>query len=157
MKVREIMTQDPACCTPETSVQDVARMMVDCDCGQIPVVDDLKTRRPLGVVTDRDIVCRSVARGTAPSALMARDVMSTPAITVTPESPIEECCRLLEEKRVRRAPVIDDHGRCCGIVALADIAHHAPDRITVEVIRTVSQRPTGTRSTASNPGGAIRA
>src|SRR5437016_2727964 len=98
MQVREIMTRDPACCTPETTIEGVARMMVERDCGEIPVVDDAKSRRPLGVVTDRDIVCRAVALGSTPSGVIARDVMSSPAVTVMPETPVEDCCRLLEEK-----------------------------------------------------------
>jgi len=140
MKVREIMTSNPACATPDTSLHEIARMMVDNDCGQIPIVDDRKSRRPLGVVTDRDIVCRAVAMGQSSGQIPVRDVMSAPAITVRPDTPVEDCCRLLEEKQVRRAPVTDGDGRCCGIVSLADIAQTAPERLTGEVVRTVSQR-----------------
>ena len=140
MKVREIMTSSPTCCTPETSLQEVARMMVDNDCGPIPVIDDPRARRPVGVVTDRDIVCRAVAQGKNPGEMTARDVMSAPAVTVRPDMQIEDCGRVLEEKQIRRAPVANDKGECCGIVSLADIAQTGPEKLTGEIVRSVSQR-----------------
>ena len=63
MQVKDIMTADPACCTPETSLQKVAQIMVEHDCGEIPVVGNRQTRIPVGVITDRDIVCRAIAKG----------------------------------------------------------------------------------------------
>jgi CBS domain-containing protein len=140
MKVKEIMTVDPACCTPDTTLEQIALMMVERDCGQIPVVDDERARRLIGVITDRDIVCRAVAQGMNPTQMRARDVMSAPAITVRPDMRVEDCCKVLEEKQVRRAPVADEQGQCCGIISLADIAQTAPEKLTGEVVRTVSQR-----------------
>jgi CBS domain-containing protein len=67
MNVGEIMTKDPACCTPDTGLQEVAQMMVDCDCGCIPVVDSEGSKMPVGMITDRDITCRVVAKGQNPS------------------------------------------------------------------------------------------
>jgi CBS domain-containing protein len=139
MNVREIMTKDPACCTPDSKLSDVARMMVDHDCGQIPVIESQSTGKPVGVVTDRDIIIRTVAKGRNPLDMTARDVMSSPAVTVTPDTRIEDCCQTLEDKQVRRVPVVDDRGRCCGMVSQADIAQHAPEKMTAEVVRTVSQ------------------
>jgi CBS domain-containing protein len=140
MRVREIMTSNPACCTADTPLKEVAEMMVECDCGQIPVVDNPSTRRPVGVVTDRDIICRALARGENPMGLTARDVMSAPAITVPPEMRVLDCCRVLEEKQVRRAPVADEEGQCCGIISVADIAQTSPETLTGEVVRTLSER-----------------
>ena len=71
MYVRELMSRDPAVCTPETSLSDVARLMVDCDCGEIPVVEAGDSGKPIGVITDRDIACRAVARGLNPLELTA--------------------------------------------------------------------------------------
>jgi CBS domain-containing protein len=143
MQVREIMTREPAFCTPETKLQDVARLMVDQDCGEIPVVDTKNSRKPVGVVTDRDITTRVVALGKNPSDLAARDCMSKPVVTVTPETEVERCCQVLEQHQVRRVPVIDERGQLCGIVSQADIAKHAPGRETAEVVRSISQ-PAGT-------------
>ncbi|TMQ53779.1 MAG: CBS domain-containing protein [Candidatus Eisenbacteria bacterium] len=140
MRVREIMTSNPACCTADTPLREVAEMMVECDCGQIPVVDNPSTRRPVGVVTDRDIICRALARGENPIGLTARDVMSAPAITVPPDMRVLDCCRVLEEKQVRRAPVADEEGQCCGIISVADIAQTSPETLTGEVVRTLSER-----------------
>jgi CBS domain-containing protein len=147
MEVERIMTTDPACCTPDTPLQEVARLMVENDCGQIPVVENDKTRRTVGVITDRDIVCRALAIGKNPLNLTAEHVMSRPVLTVRPDTKVEECCRLMEERQVRRAPVEDESGRCCGIVSLADIVQNAPEHMTAEVVRTVSQpgtSPSGT-------------
>ena len=139
MKVKDIMTAEPACCLPETGLQEVAQMMVEHDCGEIPVVDSKATRLPLGVITDRDIACRTVARGLNPLDLMVADVMSKPCVTVTPDMSIEECSRVLEGHKIRRVPVVDATGACCGIVSLADIALRAQQGVTAEVVREVSE------------------
>ena len=76
MDVRSAMTADPACCTPSSSLQNVASQMVDNDCGEIPVVDNHESRRPIGVVTDRDIAVRTVARGINPLEVTAADCMT---------------------------------------------------------------------------------
>jgi CBS domain-containing protein len=136
MKVRDIMSSDVACCRTDTPLQDVAQMMVECDCGEIPVADD--AGRPVGVITDRDITCRAVARGRNPLELTAADCMTRPALTVHPEASIDECCVMLEENQIRRAPVVDLEGRCVGIVSQADIARHASRRTTAEVVQRVS-------------------
>jgi CBS domain-containing protein len=139
MKVSEVMTKDPACCTPETGLKEVARLMVEHDCGEIPVVDGQRTMRPVGVVTDRDIVVRCVAEGKNPLEAEAGDVMSSPVVTVTPDMTLEEVADLMEEHQLRRVPVVDEAGAVCGIVAQADIAHHASAREVAEVVREVSR------------------
>jgi len=138
MRIKDIMTFNPVCCTMDTNLRDVARMMLDCDCGEIPVVDNPTDLRPLGVITDRDIVCRVIALGKNPMDFTAGSCMTKPCIAVNPETTVEECCRLLEEKQIRRLPVVDDQG-CCGIVALADIASHRLRDQVAEVVEEVSQ------------------
>src|SRR6266849_9899502 len=133
MQVREMMTTDPVCCTAETSLPEVARMMVDRDCGEIPVVENTSSKVPIGVVTDRDIVCRTVANGLNPLDLTAADCMSKPTVTVTPDMSLEECCRIMEEKLIRRIPVVDDRGSCCGIISLADIALQTKKDVAGEI------------------------
>lgn len=139
MQVKDIMTSDPACCTPDTPLQRVAEMMVEKDCGEIPVVENAASLVPVGVITDRDITCRTVARGLNPLTLTAAECMTTPCVTVTPDTSLDDCCRLMEEKQIRRVPVVNTDGACCGIVALADIARHAPKGETGEVVREVSE------------------
>lgn len=140
MKVKEIMSKDPACCTRETSLQDVAVLMVEHDCGEIPVVDNMQSKRPVGVVTDRDITVRTVALGKNPLELRARDCMSSPAVTVTPETSLDDCCNLMEENQLRRVPVVDEAGCCCGIVSQADIAQHASKGEAGELVKDVSRK-----------------
>jgi CBS domain-containing protein len=139
MKVNDLMTKDPACCTPETGLQEVARLMVENDCGEIPVVDGKRTMRPVGVVTDRDIVVRCVAEGSNPLDMEAGDVMSSPVVTVGPDTSVEDVGDLMEEHQLRRVPVVDEAGTICGIVAQADIARHAHPREVAEVVKEVSR------------------
>lgn len=147
MKVKDVMTADPACCISETALQEVAQMMVDHDCGEIPVVDDKETKLPIGVITDRDIVCRTVARGLNPLDLTVADCMSKPCVTVTPDMSVEQCSAIMEENKIRRVPVVDAGGSCCGIVSLADIALHARRSVAAEVVKEVSE-PTAAASAA---------
>jgi CBS domain-containing protein len=139
MEVKDIMTPNPVCCTPDTRLEDVAQMMVRHDCGEIPVVENEESMRLVGVVTDRDIVCRSLAQGKDPMGMSAKECMSSPCVTVTPETSLEECCKIMEEHQIRRVPVADRGGQCCGMVSQADIARHAPTQQTAEVVKEVSQ------------------
>lgn len=150
MNVKDIMTADPACCTPDTSLAEVARMMVGNDCGEIPVVENESTKHPVGVVTDRDIVCRTIARNVNPLDLTAADCMSTPIVTVTPDMSLEECCKLMEEKLIRRVPVVDDTGACVGIVAVADIALHTGKNVAGHVVKEVSEPTVGASAAGSS-------
>lgn len=137
MQVQELMTKHPACCSPDTELRLVAKMMVDSDCGEIPVVDE--RHKPVGVVTDRDITVRMVAQGKDARIAIARDAMSNPVVTVDPTTPIEEALRLMEEKQIRRLPVVDENDACCGMIAQADIALRAPEEKTAELVRDVSK------------------
>jgi len=142
MQVKDVMTPDPACCTPDSMLQRVAEMMVENDCGEIPVVNNMASMLPVGVITDRDIICRTLAKGLNPLTITAGECMTTPCLAVTPETELEECCRIMEENQIRRVPVVDASGACCGIVALADIAHYAPKGEIVEVVKDVSEPKT---------------
>ena len=139
MNVREVMTADPACCTAETPLTEVAKMMVECDCGAIPVVDRKASKKPVGMITDRDITIRTVAEGRNPLDLTAADAMTENVMTVTPNTSIEECCNLMEDQQIRRVVVVDDNGACCGMIAQADIAINADSRKTAEVVQEVSR------------------
>jgi CBS domain-containing protein len=139
MRVKDIMTSDPACCTPDTGLREVAEMFVDHDCGAVPVVESLESMKPIGIVTDRDIACRAIAKGRDALQLSARDCMSSPSVSVGEDSSLDDCVETMETNRVRRVVVVDDFGRCCGIVSQADIALHAPKKATAEVVKQVSE------------------
>jgi CBS domain-containing protein len=139
MTAEQIMTVRPAVCTPDASLQAVALLMVEYDCGEIPVVDSMDDMVPIGVITDRDITCRSVAQGRNPLTMRAADCMTSPCVTVERHEKVEECCRVLEDQQIRRVLVVDRAGRLCGIIAQADIAEFARPEQTLEVVREVSQ------------------
>jgi CBS domain-containing protein len=139
MKVKDIMTANPACCTAETPLKDVARAMVEHDCGEIPIVRSRSDKTLIGVVTDRDIVCRMIAEGRNPLEATASDCMSTPVVAVRESTPLEECARIMEESQIRRVPVVNGGGMCCGIVAQADIAKYASRKVVADLVKDVSQ------------------
>lgn len=135
--VTSVMTANPACCKADTPLQDVARMMVEHDCGQIPVVD--AQGMPLGVVTDRDIAVRIVAAGRDASGATAGDAMSSPAQTVREDSSLKDAVCLMEAAKIRRVPVVDASGKLAGIVSIADLALAGKDVATAEVVKEVSE------------------
>jgi len=140
MQVREIMTANPACCTPDSSLREIAQMMVEHDCGCIPVVENQQSKKPVGTITDRDITIRAFATGQNPADMKASDVMSTGITTITPETSIQECCDVMEDKKIRRVIVVDKLGRCSGIVAQADIAEYGPNpNLISEVVHEISE------------------
>ncbi|MEP6902919.1 MAG: CBS domain-containing protein [Actinomycetota bacterium] len=142
MQVKEIMTKHPVYGTPKTSIHVVSQMMVENDCGCIPIVASEETKSPVGMLTDRDIVVRAVAKNDNPLHLRAEDLMTCEIVTVTPEMSVEECCNLMERKQIRRVAVIDQNGMLCGMVAQADIAKHASNEKTAEVVQEVSKGAT---------------
>ncbi|MBX3159772.1 MAG: CBS domain-containing protein [Deltaproteobacteria bacterium] len=153
MKVRDVMTKFPAVCTPDMPIESAARLMVNADCGAIPVVGEV-AELPIGMITDRDIVVRAVALGRGPEILV-REIMSSPAVTVTDDMGLRDCIDLLESRQIRRAIVVDATGRCVGIIATADIAQHASRRKSGELLEKVS-RPSITSTTSRSPGAAAR-
>ena len=146
MNIKEVMTKNPACCLPTTKLDEVARMMVDHDCGEIPVIRSKDKPELVGVITDRDICCRAVAKGKSTSTTTANECMSSPVFTVTVDTDLSQACRVFEEKEVRRLPVIDSKSHVVGIVSLADLVERAPEQYAREVLRY-----------ASKPGGAVAA
>jgi len=139
MQVREIMTTNPACCTADASLEEVAKAMVEHDCGEIPIVRSSSDKSLLGVVTDRDIVCRLVAQGRNPVDEAAESCMSSPVVSVRESTPVEDCARLMEDKQIRRVPVVNGGGMVCGIISQADIAKNASRKITADLVKDVSQ------------------
>ncbi len=129
---------------PGATVREAARHMTEEGVGSVAICDG---SRLVGIFTERDVLRRVVAVQRDPATTAVQEVMTTPVLTATPETPLEECRRVLEENRIRRVPVVDASGACCGIVALADIALHARKRETAEVVREVSE-PSSSASAA---------
>ena len=134
---RDVMTPDPVCCSPGTTLDQVAQLMAANNCGEIPIVDTAD--QPIGVITDRDIVCRVVAEGMNPMGHTVESVMTRPVVTVRADAPIEEVVATMERHQIRRVPVVDDSGCCTGIIAQADLATEAPPQKAAELLREVSR------------------
>lgn len=124
MNVNEIMTKNVACALPNTSLQQVAQMMIDCDCGAIPVCES-QDNMLIGIVTDRDIVCRALAQGQNPLQITVQEVMTKDLHTLTFDASVDECIQLMQQYQVRRVPITDQRGKLVGIVSEADIATKA--------------------------------
>jgi CBS domain-containing protein len=140
MQVKKIMTKNPACCTSDSTLQEVAHMMEMYDCGCIPVIDSHQTKRPIGTITDRDITIRTFSAGKNPLEMKASDIMTTDIATVTPDTHIHQCLNTMEEKQIRRILVVDKSGKCVGIVAQADLAEHGTNQAeTADFLREVSE------------------
>ncbi|MBI2844327.1 MAG: CBS domain-containing protein [Armatimonadetes bacterium] len=127
MQVKDIMTPNPMCAEPSTPLQRVAQMMIECDCGGLPVCQP-GSRRLAGFVTDRDIVCRILAQGLNPLERTAQDAMTRDMRTVRPDTSLDECIRLMEEFKIRRVPVTNEQGEVIGIVSQADLIRRAVAR-----------------------------
>lgn len=137
MKVRTVMTPNPVVAAASTYLSEVARKMLDNDVGEIPILHEGK---PIGVVTDRDIVVRLVAYGQDPKQVRAEDCMTSPAITIEQNADMKDCAELMVREKIRRIPIVDDHGLLCGIVALADLERRTDMRsLKADVFRHVSQ------------------
>jgi CBS domain-containing protein len=138
-RIASVMSGNIECCEPATDLTDVARMMDEQNCGAIPVVESTDSMKPIGIVTDRDIVIRIVARNQNPLEMSAGDCMSSDLLLVGPDEALEDCLMRMERKQVRRALVVDQSGKLCGMVAQADIARRAPREQTGELVKDVSQ------------------
>lgn len=121
MKAREIMTENPACITPETSARQAARLMEDHDVGSLPVVENESTRRLIGVVTDRDLALRVLARGESPE-VQVREVMSANVHCCRPDDTLDQVEDAMAKNQVRRIPIVDEKNCILGMVAQADLA-----------------------------------
>ena len=135
MKVKEVMHRGVTWVELETPIREVARMMRDDDIGSIPVAEN---DRLVGMVTDRDIICRGVADGADIAALTARDVMSKPVIYCRTDDELEYAIRIMEKNKIRRLPVVDQDQRLTGMLALGDISAIGGEEMAGEVMRSVS-------------------
>ena len=121
MKVKDIMTASPVCCTPDDTAQDAARAMKECDCGIVPIVESKGSKKVVGVVTDRDIAVRAVAAGKGTDTKL-RDIMTASPGCCTEDSDVRDAERTMADRQVRRVVIVDGAGDLAGIVSQADIA-----------------------------------
>jgi CBS domain-containing protein len=139
MKVKNAMHKNAEWVSPETPIAQIAKKMKDLDIGSLPVGEN---DRLIGMVTDRDIACRGVANGKDVSKLTARDVMSKGIVYCTDTEDLDDAVRLMETKKIRRLPVINEQKRMVGILSLGDVSHAASREMSGEVIAAVSAHHT---------------
>ncbi len=140
MRVRDIMTPDPACCTPDSTAQEAALLMKEHDCGAIPVVERRESRRLVGIVTDRDLAIRGLAAGRGPETPV-RELVTEAPVSCNPDDEVEIVREVMVARLVRRVPVVDENGNVVGIVAQADIAREegaASDQEVGRIVEAIS-------------------
>jgi CBS domain-containing protein len=138
MQAKDVMRVDPAVVTPADTVEMAAQAMLERDCGALPVVADADTRRVIGIVTDRDIAIRGVARGKGPTTRVS-EVM-TRSVTRCPENAdIADVERTMADRQIRRVVIVDNDESCVGIVSQADIARAAKKSDVAAVVERISE------------------
>jgi CBS domain-containing protein len=136
MKVHEIMTAHARCVGPENTLVEAAGLMRELDVGALPVCEN---DRIAGIVTDRDMVLRGTADGRDPNTTMVRDVMSAEVVHVFADQEVEEAVTIMEERQIRRLPVVNREKRLVGIVSLGDVATSSSPAFSGMALRDVSQ------------------
>jgi CBS domain-containing protein len=135
MNVRDVMTSNPRTVSPGDSIQVAARIMKEEDTGVVPVVDN---GRPVGILTDRDIVIRAVADG-GPCDRPVREIATTELVFVKPDTSTREAEKIMSQRQIRRLPVVEND-RLVGIVSLGDIAvKEGKDSRTGDTLENISE------------------
>ena len=135
MKVSDVMTRDVHTVQPDQPVQEAASFMLSADAGSIPVTEG---DRLIGMITDRDIAVRGIAKGNGPDTPV-RELMTDDLVVVRIDDTIEDAASKMSQAQVRRLPVIDEDERLCGIVSLGDLSREADNACASEALTGVSQ------------------
>ena len=135
MKIHELMTSDVQTISPDQSAREAANFMLNNDAGSIPVTDG---DRLVGMITDRDIAVRGIAKGHGPDTPV-RDLMTSDVICARSHDSVEDVASKMSEAQVRRLPVIDEDERLCGIVSLGDLSRQSDNETAGQALEGVSQ------------------
>lgn len=155
MKASELMTPSPSCASTNDTARDVARLMRDCDCGAIPVVDENK--KVVGMITDRDLAIRALADGKDCETKVGELMTASPACASVDDT-VRDIEKLMSTHQVRRIPIVDAKGCCVGIVSQADLARAAEQEEVTEhevalVVEAISGPPSYARTKPRNGNG----
>jgi CBS domain-containing protein len=138
-----VMTNNPVCCLPNDMVVKVAKLMKSGNVGSIPVVENEKTRKLVGIVTDRDIALKIVAEGKDPKSTIVAAVMTAKVVSCQSEDDLQKAMDLMSKNQLRRIPIVDKDGRIVGIISQADVATRVDKpRKTAEMVKEISQSKT---------------
>lgn len=139
-KCSDVMTKDPVCVLPDEMVTEVAQIMQDEDIGSVPVIEDEKSKKLIGIVTDRDLALKVVAEGHDPKSTRVADVMTRQVVTCYEDDSVQKALDAMSEHQLRRIPVVDKHEQIVGIIAQADVATRVDEpKKTAEVVKEISQ------------------
>jgi CBS domain-containing protein len=127
MKIKEIMTTNVEVIHPDARLVEAAQKMKSLDVGSLPVCDGDRLK---GIITDRDITIRAVAEGEDPNEITVQDVMTPEVFYCYEDQEVEEAAELMAQKQIRRLPVLNQHKRMVGILALGDVSVDYPDEGT---------------------------
>lgn len=135
--LKEVMTTPAQCLGPDTSLRDIAAKMKELDAGSIPICDK---DRLVGMVTDRDIVIKTLGSGRDPEAVRAGDIMTSPIVYCFEDQAVEDVARIMEARQVRRLVVLSREKRLVGIVSLGDISlKGGSNEVSEEILEQVSR------------------
>lgn len=137
MKVWQVMTRPVEAVEPSDTLRTAAEQMRAVNVGSIPVVDG--DNRPIGVVTDRDLIVRGIALGRDPDAVTVAEVMSDEVQGCAPDTPVEEAAAVMKKHQIRRLVVVNDRRELIGIVSLGDLAQEASERLAGETLEAISE------------------
>jgi len=139
-KCEEVMTKNPVCCLPNDLVTNVAQMMKRENIGPIPVIDNEKTRKLVGIVTDRDLAVKIVAEGRDAKSTKVEAVMTHKVVTCLAEDDLQKALDAMSEHQLRRIPIVDNDNKILGIIAQADVATRVnqPEK-TAEMVKEISE------------------
>lgn len=148
MLARNVMTPNPSCCKESDSARQAAKLMKEKNVGSVPIYKDDQDRTLTGIVTDRDLCLSFVAEGKSPDSPL-REVMHRNPVACSGNHSIEDCLSVMQSNQIRRLPVVDEHNRCIGIIAQADIALHlGADAVATTVAEISRPSPSGVRKAA---------
>ena len=133
--VRDIMSKDVQVVRPDTTIQEVVATMSKFDISSILVV---QSERPVGIVTTRDVLSKVVVQCLAPRALTARQIMSSPLVTIDESATVEEAARLMAQKKVKNLPVMDGE-KLAGVLTYTDIVFQVPAMLSI--LRSLCRTP----------------
>jgi CBS domain-containing protein len=142
-KCSEIMTKEPVCCLPDDTVAKAAQLMQRDNIGSIPVIDNDKTQKLVGIVTDRDLVLKVIAKGQDAKTTKVETVMTHQLVTCLAEDDLQKALDAMAEHQLRRIPIVDANKKIVGIIAQADVATRVnqPEK-TAEMVKEISQSTT---------------
>jgi CBS domain-containing protein len=139
-KCSDVMTKNPVCSLPNDGVVKVARLMQSKDIGSVPIIENEQNKKLVGIVTDRDLALKVVAKGRDPKSATAEDVMTRKVVTCQAGDKVQVALDVMAEHQLRRIPVVDSNNAIVGIIAQADVATRVdkPEK-TAELVKDISQ------------------